>query len=82
MLPIEVLRSAAGYYIGALNTDGEPYERLSHYYKNEEAAKEAMEYGFIARNNGETTTILVEHLRKGELQRSASGLLCVPKETK
>lgn len=33
-LPVQVCRSAAGYYIGQLSKDGSPYSRLSaHYYQ-------------------------------------------------
>ena len=48
-LSIEVLRSAAGYYIGFCCPKCGPYSRESGYYPNKEAAEKAMKEGFIGR---------------------------------
>lgn len=48
-LSIEVLRSAAGYYIGFCCPECGPYSRESGYYPNQEAAEKAMIEGFIGR---------------------------------
>jgi hypothetical protein len=46
-LPVRVLRSAAGFYIGQLEPCGCPFSRLSDcYYPTAEAAQKALEDGF------------------------------------
>jgi len=40
--PLEVLQSAAGYYLGYRDEDGLPYSRESGYFANEEAASSAL----------------------------------------
>jgi len=44
-LPIKVLRSNAGYYIGFFCPNCGPYSRESEYYKHEHEAKAALEGG-------------------------------------
>lgn len=44
----EVLRSAAGYYIGTICGCG-PYSRESGYYRTEEAAQRALDQGTFHR---------------------------------
>jgi hypothetical protein len=39
---IKVLQSAAGYYIGYLDTDGAPYSRESNYFHTREKAELAL----------------------------------------
>jgi len=39
--PVEVLESAAGYYIGRYSNQG-PYDRLSDYYKTQGEAEKAL----------------------------------------
>jgi hypothetical protein len=41
--PLEVLRSAAGYYLGTLCEEGMPYSRDSGYYPTFEAAAAALQ---------------------------------------
>lgn len=41
--PLQVLKSAAGYYIGYLDTDGCPYSRESGYFPTQEAAQAALD---------------------------------------
>ncbi|ANS05319.1 hypothetical protein [uncultured Mediterranean phage] len=44
-LPVQVCRSAAGYYIGQMSKDGSPYSRLSDcYYRTHERADEALTF--------------------------------------
>jgi hypothetical protein len=46
-LPVKVLRSAAGYYIGQTEPSGCPFSRLSDcYYPTAEAAQRALDTGF------------------------------------
>jgi len=45
VLDIEVLRSAAGYYIGFFCPDCGPYSRESGYYPTYEKAKRALDSG-------------------------------------
>ena len=45
-LELQVLRSAAGYYIGAICDCG-PYSRESDYYPSREKAELALNTGFI-----------------------------------
>ena len=44
----EVLRSAAGYYIGTICACG-PYSRESGYYRTEEDAQRALNHGAFTR---------------------------------
>lgn len=48
LLRFEVLRSAAGYYIGTYCCCG-PYSRESGYYQTKEAAQEALNMGDFGR---------------------------------
>lgn len=48
-LSIEVLRSAAGYYIGFCCPECGPYSRESGYYHTQEAADRALKEGFFSR---------------------------------
>lgn len=44
--PLQVCRSAAGYYLGTLNHDGTPCSRESkEYWATEREANEAFQYG-------------------------------------
>ena len=44
-LPLEVLRSAAGYYLGTWDEEG-PFTRESQeYFSNQQAAQDALESG-------------------------------------
>ena len=40
---LQVLKSAAGYYIGYLCNDGSPYSRESGYYASESNAQHALD---------------------------------------
>ncbi|MDR2788127.1 MAG: hypothetical protein LBD06_07180 [Candidatus Accumulibacter sp.] len=44
-LPLEVLESAAGFYIGTFHPKEGPFSRESEYFPTEEAAREALENG-------------------------------------
>jgi hypothetical protein len=45
-LPLQVCRSAAGFYIGTLDADGLPYSREStEYWRRAKAAAEALQHG-------------------------------------
>jgi len=48
-LPIRVLRSAAGYYIGFLCKKCGPYGRESGYYNSKEEAETALNSGCFGR---------------------------------
>lgn len=51
LLPLQVLRSNAGYYIGTIN-EGMPCSRESTYYPTEELAQSALtNHSFIQRSN-------------------------------
>lgn len=39
--PLEILQSAAGYYLGHLDTDGSPYSRETGYFRTWEEAEAA-----------------------------------------
>lgn len=41
--PLRVLKSAAGFYLGYLDTDGCPYSRESGYFPTQEAAQAALD---------------------------------------
>jgi hypothetical protein len=41
--PLEVLQSAAGFYIGHRTEDGAPYSRESHYFGTRAAADSALQ---------------------------------------
>jgi len=43
LLPLKVLESAAGFYVGYFCPTCGPYERLTSYYKTAAEAKELME---------------------------------------
>ena len=43
--PPQVLKSAAGWYIGTLTSDGMPYARWTDYIATEELAKELLRNG-------------------------------------
>jgi len=52
-LPIKVLHSPAGYYIGQLEPGGAPYSRLSDcYYKKREDAEKALAAGWPSGRDG------------------------------
>lgn len=50
---LQVLQSAAGYYLGTLDKDGLPYSRESQqYFPDEDTARKALETGtFIQRKH-------------------------------
>ena len=48
-MPVKVLTSAAGYYIGQRCNNCGPYCRLSGYYPTREAAEAALEKGWPSR---------------------------------
>lgn len=46
VFPLEVCKSAAGYYLGTLNEEGEPFTRESvEYWRKQEAAEAALAKG-------------------------------------
>ena len=49
VLDIEVLSSAAGYYIGFLCPNCGPYSRASGYYRSREDAQHALDSEFYGR---------------------------------
>jgi len=48
-LPVQVLSSAAGYYIGQLEPCGAPFSRLSGYYRKREDAERELQSGWADR---------------------------------
>jgi hypothetical protein len=52
-LPVQVLSSAAGYYIGQLEPCGAPFSRLSGYYKKREDAESDLQSGWADRGAAE-----------------------------
>lgn len=45
LLPLEVMRSAAGHYIGTRNTEGPVSRESTEYFCNAAAARHALESG-------------------------------------
>lgn len=45
LLPLEVLRSAAGHYIGTHDTEGPVSRESTEYFRNAAAARHALESG-------------------------------------
>lgn len=43
LLPLEVLHSAAGFYLGYFCPGCGPYARVSHYFETQQFADEALE---------------------------------------
>lgn len=69
-LPIQVLSSAAGYYIGQLEPCGAPFSRLSDYYKKrEDAERDLKEYGWIDRGAPENVPVVAGLEAAGKLKR-------------
>jgi len=64
---IEVLRSAAGFYIGTTDEDGLPASRISDYFPSPEIAQRAMEHGFTLRRALENVVIIDELLLDNKL---------------
>jgi hypothetical protein len=48
-LPLKVLHSAAGYYIGTFCDNCGPYSRESDYYKSREEAQRQLDSGVFGR---------------------------------
>jgi len=65
---IEVLRSAAGYYIGQLDKEGLPYSRLSGYFRTYKEAEHAMKNGFALRDCFENKKLNEQLIKAGLLR--------------
>jgi len=70
-LEIEVLMSAAGYYVGQLEPCGAPFSRLSGYYKTRELAEIALREGWPERTGIECGQISDELERNGKIVKVA-----------
>jgi hypothetical protein len=69
-LPIEVLHSPAGYYIGQLEPCGAPFSRLSDYYKKrEDAEKDLEQHGWVDRGAPENKQVVQELVVKGKIKK-------------
>lgn len=66
--PIQVLMSAAGYYIGQVDEDGLPYSRISGYFRSREEAEIALTEGFVLRDCMENQELYAHLREKGILQ--------------
>jgi hypothetical protein len=69
-LKIEVLSSAAGYYIGQLEPCGAPFSRLSGYFKKLKEAEQALAKGWGLRGNLENEALIKSLDRNGKLKVS------------
>lgn len=67
-LPIQVLSSAAGYYIGQLEPCGAPFSRLSGYYKKREEAERELKSGWIDRGADENKKVVEGLKAKGKIE--------------
>lgn len=67
-LPVQVLSSAAGYYIGQLEPCGAPFSRLSGYYKKREDAEHELESGWIDRGAMENEKVVKSLKAKGKIK--------------
>ena len=66
---IEVLRSAAGYYIGQVDEDGFPFSRLSaSYFATRGAANDAMCVGFAPKASAENLQLLEDLITNNRLE--------------
>ncbi len=69
-LEIQVLSSAAGYYVGQLEPCGAPFSRLSGYYKTRELAETALSEGWPERSGIECGPLNDELEKAGKIERS------------
>lgn len=60
---IQVLRSAAGYYVGFLDEDGLPFSRETSYFPSYEAASAALEDLKTAIQTGPAALALLPFIR-------------------
>jgi|GEM_PF-4847590 len=67
-LPVRVLSSAAGYYIGQLEPCGAPFSRLSDYYKKREDAERDLEQGWVDRGAPENAPVMAGLEKAGKLK--------------
>lgn len=69
-LPIEVLHSPAGYYIGQLEPCGAPFSRLSDYYRTRELAEaDLVLHGWVDRDAPENAELVKKLEDKGVIKR-------------
>lgn len=69
-LPLQVLHSPAGYYIGQLEPCGAPFSRLSDYYKKrEDAERDLKENGWVDRGAPENAQVVAGLEKAGKLKR-------------
>jgi hypothetical protein len=54
---LKVLQSAAGYYLGFLTEEGEPYSRETDYFKRKEYAEFALDLVKIAQEKEQDLTL-------------------------
>lgn len=67
-LPVKVLKSAAGFYIGQCEPSGCPFSRLSTYYfQSEKEAQSALRDGFTPRFAPENTEVLRDLIKFSKL---------------
>jgi hypothetical protein len=67
-LPVQVLSSAAGYYIGQLEPCGAPFSRLSGYFKKREEAEKALRLGWTDRGADENKKVVAGLEAAGKLK--------------
>jgi hypothetical protein len=67
-LPVQVLSSAAGYYIGQLEPCGAPFSRLSGYYKKWGDAERELMSGWSDRGADENMKVVGGLKAKGRIK--------------
>jgi hypothetical protein len=69
-LPLQVLSTPAGYYIGQLEPCGAPFSRLSDYFRKREDAEKALEEGWVDRGAPENRQVMEGLEKAGKLKRN------------
>jgi hypothetical protein len=68
-LPLQVLHSPAGYYIGQLEPCGAPFSRLTDYYRKREDAERDLREGWTERGAPENAQVMAGLEAAGKLNK-------------